>query len=301
MSGYTVGATEVADTFAEAFPMRFARVVITAATDGWALEAAHSMTGFATSVIGCKCEAAIERSLMSAETPDGRPGIAVLLFAMDREGVGKRIVERVGQSVMTCPTTACFDGLSGADRTVALGATLRYFGDGFQASKVIAGQRFWRIPVMEGEFLVSESVGVGSGVGGGNLVIGAGDDPGALAAAQAAAEAMRGDGIALPFPGGIVRSGSKVGALTSKSMPASTNHQMAPTLRAQIPDTLVPDGVGAMFEVVIDGVSEDAVREAMRRGLHAAAGTGATHVTAANFGGKLGQFHFPLSELRDPP
>jgi formylmethanofuran--tetrahydromethanopterin N-formyltransferase len=301
MSRYSLGATEVADTFAEAFPMRFARVVITAATDRWALEAARSMTGFATSVIGCKCEAAIERVVGADETPDGRPGIAVLLFAMDREGVGKRVLERVGQSVMTCPTTACFDGLPGADRTVPLGASLRYFGDGFQASKVIAGKRFWRIPVMEGEFLVSESVGVGTGVAGGNVVVGAGDDDAALAAAQAAAEAMRGEGIALPFPGGIVRSGSKVGSLKSKSLPASTNHQMAPTLRIQVDDTLVPDGVGAMFEIVIDGVSEDAVREAMRRGLHAAAGGGATHVTAANFGGKLGQFHFPLSELRDPP
>ena len=301
MSGYALGDTQIDDTFAEAFPMRYARVVITAATDDWALEAARSMTGFATSVIGCKCEAAIERVIDAAETPDGRPGIAVLLFAMDREGVGKRIVERVGQSVMTCPTTACFDGLPGAERTAALGGTLRYFGDGFQASKVIDGQRFWRIPVMEGEFLVCESVGVGRGVGGGNLVVAAGDEDAALAAAQAAAKAMRGDGIALPFPGGIVRSGSKVGSLTSKSMPASTNHQMAPTLRVQVDDTLVPDGVGALFEIVIDGVSEDAVREAMRRGLHAAARAGAMHVTAANFGGKLGQFHFPLSELRDPP
>jgi formylmethanofuran--tetrahydromethanopterin N-formyltransferase len=154
---------------------------------------------------------------------------------------------------------------------------------------------------MEGEFLVIDSVGVGKGVGGGNLVIGARDDAAALAAAQAAADAMRGEGIALPFPGGIVRSGSKVGALTSKSMPASTNHQMAPTLRAQVPDTLVPDGVAAMFEIVIDGVSEEVVRQAMRRGLHAAAAAGATYITAANFGGKLGEFHFPLSELRDPP
>jgi formylmethanofuran--tetrahydromethanopterin N-formyltransferase len=300
MSGYALGSTEVTDTFAEAFPMRYARLLITAATDGWALEAARSMTGFATSVIGCKCEAAIERPLAAAQTPDGRPGIAVLLFAMDREGVGKRVLERVGQSVMTCPTTACFDGLDAAEKTVPLGASLRYFGDGFQASKVIAGKRLWRIPVMEGEFLVSESVGVGHGVGGGNIVIGAGDDARALAAAQAAADAMRGKGIALPFPGGIVRSGSKVGALTSKSLHASTNHQMAPTLRVQIDDTLVPDGVGTMFEIVIDGVSEDAVREAMRRGLHAAAAAGATHVTAANFGGKLGRFHFPLTELRDP-
>jgi formylmethanofuran--tetrahydromethanopterin N-formyltransferase len=301
MSGYVLGDTEVDDTFAEAFPMRYARVVVTAGTESWALEAARSMTGFATSVIGCKCEAAIERAVGARETPDGRPGIAVLLFAMDREGVGKRIVERVGQSVMTCPTTACFDGLPRADSKASLGATLRYFGDGFQASKVIAGQRYWRIPVMEGEFLVSESVGVGRGVGGGNLVIGAGDEEVALAASQAAAHAMRGEGIALPFPGGIVRSGSKVGALSSKSMPASTNHQLAPTLRAQVDDSLVPDGVGALFEIVIDGVSEEAVRQAMRRGLHSAAGAGATHITAANFGGKLGQFHFPLSELRDPP
>jgi formylmethanofuran--tetrahydromethanopterin N-formyltransferase len=301
MSGYVLGETIVDDTFAEAFPMRYARVVITAATDAWAREAARSMTGFATSVIGCKCEAAIERALAADKTPDGRPGIAVLLFAMDREGVGKRVLERVGQSVMTCPTTACFDGLEGAEKTVPLGASLRYFGDGFQASKVIAGQRYWRIPVMEGEFLVSESVGVGSGVGGGNLVIGAGEEVTALAAAEAAAEAMRGEGIALPFPGGIVRSGSKVGALTSKSMPASTNHQLAPTLRAQVDDTLVPESVGALFEIVIDGVSADAVGEAMRRGLHSAAGAGAMHITAANFGGKLGQFHFPLSDLRDPP
>jgi formylmethanofuran--tetrahydromethanopterin N-formyltransferase len=301
MTGYVLAETQVEDTFAEAFPMRFARVVITAATEAWALQAARSMTGFATSVIGCECEAAIERALERRDTRDGRPGVAVLLFAMDREGVGKRVLERVGQSVMTCPTTACFDGLPGAERTVPLGRSLRYFGDGFQASKVIAGERFWRIPVMDGEFLVCESVGVGHGVGGGNLVVGAEDEHAALDAAQAAVEAMRGEGIALPFPGGIVRSGSKVGALRSKSLPASTNHRMAPTLRVQVDDTLVPDGVGAMFEIVIDGVSEDAVREAMRRGLHAAAGAGARHITAANFGGKLGEFHFPLSELREAP
>lgn len=301
MSGFTLRSTYVEDTFAEAFPMRFARLIITAATPAWSLEAARSATGFATSVIGCRCEAAIERALDPAETPDSRPGTAMLLFAMDREGVGKRIVERVGQSVMTCPTTACFDGLPDADRTAPLGATLRYFGDGFQASKVIVGRRFWRIPVMEGEFLVADSVGVGRGVGGGNLIIQAGEETAALGAAESAAEAMRGDGIALPFPGGIVRSGSKVGALTSKSLPASTNHQLAPTLRAQIDDSLVPDDVHAVLEIVIDGVSEEAVREAMRRGLHAAAAAGATRVTAANFGGKLGEFHFPLADLRDPP
>jgi len=299
MSGYTLGATTVADSFAEAFPMRYARLLLTAADPGWAQEAARSATGFATSVIGCKVEAAIERTLPAAQTPDGRPGVAVLLFAMDRESLAKRALERVGQCVMTCPTTACFDGLPGAERRVPLGASLRYFGDGYQASKVIAGRRLWRVPVMEGEFLVSDTLGVEAGVGGGNLVIGAAEEQDALRAASAAVEAMRGEGVALPFPGGIVRSGSKVGAQRYRSLPASTNHQLAPTLRAQVPDTLVPEGVNALFEIVIDGVSEEAVREAMRRGLHAASAAGATHITAANFGGRLGPYHFPLAELRE--
>jgi formylmethanofuran--tetrahydromethanopterin N-formyltransferase len=301
VSGYELGSATVADTFAEAFGMRFTRLVITAASDGWALEAARSATGFATSVIGCKCEAAIERQLSASETPDGRPGIAVLLFAMDSEGLAQRVLDRVGQSVMTCPTTACFNGVPDGDKTVPMGKSLRYFGDGFQASKVIAGERFWRIPVLSGEFLVADTVGVGRGVAGGNLIIAARDEETALTAAQAAAEAMRGDGIALPFPGGIVRSGSKVGALTSKTLPATTNHPLSPTLRAMVEDSDVPDGVGAVFEIVVDGVSADSVRECMRRGLHAAAAGGASHLSAANFGGKLGEFHFPLSELRDPP
>ena len=299
--GFTIGTTVVADTFAEAFPMRYARLIITAVDAAWALEAARSATGFATSVIGCKCEAAIERTLPAEETPDGRPGIAVLLFAMDREGVGKRVLDRVGQSVMTCPTTACFDGLPEAEKSVALGSALRYFGDGFQASKLIAGERFWRVPVMEGEFLIGESAGVGHGVGGGNLVICAHDDAAALAAAVAAAEAMRGEGVALPFPGGIVRSGSKVGSLRSKAMLASTNHRLAPTLRGLVEDSLVPEGVGAIYEIVIDAVSAATVHNTMRRGLHAAAAAGATHVSAASFGGERGELRFPLSELQEAP
>lgn len=298
---FTIGMTTVQDTFAEAFPMRFTRLVITAATDDWAHEAARSATGFATSVIGCKCEAAIERALEPSETPDRRPGVAILLFAMDTDGLAQRVLDRVGQCVMTCPTTACFNGWPGADRTVPMGKSLRYFGDGFQASKVVGGERLWRIPVLSGEFLISELAGVGRGVGGGNLIIAAGDEDVALDAATAAAEAMRGDGVALPFPGGIVRSGSKVGALRSKALPASTNHQLAPTLRALVGDSLVPEGVGAVFEIVIDGTSEEVVRECTRRGLHAAADAGAEHITAANFGGKLGPFHFHLSQLRDPP
>ena len=161
---------EVEDTFAEAFGMWGARIVVTADTPGWAEHAARSLTGFATSVIGCKCEAGIERVLDAGETPDGRPGVAVLLFAPDEEGLGKRLVERIGMTVLTCPTTACFNGLEAEDDT-DVGGKLRYFGDGWQASKVLDGKRYWRIPVMEGEFLVEERFGIVEGVGGGNLIM----------------------------------------------------------------------------------------------------------------------------------
>jgi formylmethanofuran--tetrahydromethanopterin N-formyltransferase len=273
---------EVVDTFAEAFPMWGARIVVTAATPGWASHAARSLTGFATSVIGCKCEAGIERELDAAETPDGRPGISALLFAMDAESLAKRLVERIGQTVLTCPTTACFNGLSGGDE-VTVGGLLRYFGDGWQASKVLGGRRYWRIPVMEGEFLVEERFGIVEGVGGGNLII-LGED---------AASALR---AIMPFPGGIARSGSKVGS-RYKGQIASTNHVLCPTLRAQVDDSDVPDGVGSVLEIVIDGLAPEPVREAMRRGLDAAARSGALRVTAGNYGGNLGPHHFHLREL----
>jgi formylmethanofuran--tetrahydromethanopterin N-formyltransferase len=288
---------EIVDTFAEAFPMWGARVVITAATPEWALEAGRSMTGFATSVIGCKCEASVERELDPDETPDGRPGVSALLFAMDREGVAKRLVERVGQTVLTCPTTACFNGLDAED-TVDVGGQLRYFGDGYQASKVLDGRRYWRVPVREGEFLVEERFGGVEGVAGGNIIILARDHETALRAAQTAASAMREvEGAIMPFPGGIARSGSKVGSERYKGAMASTNHVLCPTLRAQVGDTQVPEGVESVFEIVIDGLALEPVRETMRRGLVAAAAAGASHVTAGNYGGNLGPHHIHLREL----
>jgi formylmethanofuran--tetrahydromethanopterin N-formyltransferase len=291
-----LGDTEVVDTFAEAFGMWGTRIVVTAESPAWAQTAARSLTGFATSVIGCKCEAGIERTLDAGQTPDGRSGIAALLFTPDRDSLGKRLVERIGQTVLTCPTTACFNGLD-AEREVDVGGQLRYFGDGWQASKVLGGERYWRIPVMEGEFLVQERFGIAEGVGGGNLIVLAEDVATALAAAEAAADAMRAvEGAIMPFPGGIARSGSKVGS-RYKALIASTNHVLCPTLRAQVDDSLVPDGLNSVFEIVIDGLGPEPVREAMRVGLEAAAGAGARQITAGNYGGSLGEHHFHLEAL----
>src|SRR5687768_7397811 len=200
--------------------MRAARLVITARTHRWAREAALKLTGFATSVIACKCEAAIERDLTPAETPDARPGVSVLFFTMDMESLGKRLTERIGQTVLTCPTASCFDGLPDAPDRVAAGRALRVFGDRFQISKVVGGERYWRVPVMEGECLLEETFGIQKkGVGGGNFLILADDADTALNAAEAAVAAIDGmPGVIMPFPGGIVRSGSKVGARGYKGM-----------------------------------------------------------------------------------
>jgi formylmethanofuran--tetrahydromethanopterin N-formyltransferase len=287
----------IEETFAEAFTMRVARVLITARNIRWAREAALKLTGFATSVIGCKVEAGIERELSKAETPDGRPGISILVMTMGKDDLGKRLIERVGQTVLTCPTTACYDGLAGAPDRVGVGSALRFFGDGFQASKVIGGERFWRIPVMEGEFLVQEKFGMVKGVGGGNFLILARSADSALAAAEAAVDAIAGHpGVILPFPGGVVRSGSKVGAKRIKSMIASTNDAYCPTLRV-VTQSALPETVNSVLEIVINGTDADAVADAMRLGIDAACREGVVSISAGNYGGKLGPHHFHLRRI----
>lgn len=297
MSQLIANGVRVDDTFAEAFGMRAARVIITARDPRWATEAAREMTGFATSVIACKVEAGIERELSPSETPDGRPGVSVLLFTMDSDSLVKRMIERIGQTVLTCVTTACFDGLPDASDRMPIGRSLRVFGDGFQASKVIGGQRYWRIPVMEGEFLVQETFGRVKGVGGGNFLILAESDAAALDAAEAAVEAMRETpGVALPFPGGIVRSGSKVGSRRYPSMIATTNDAFSPTIRSRSPSSL-PNGVNAALEIVLDGVDAPSIAAAMRAGIDAACRSGIHSISAGNYGGKLGPYHFHLREI----
>jgi formylmethanofuran--tetrahydromethanopterin N-formyltransferase len=293
-----INGVTIADTFAEAFPMTAARAIVTADSAAWAEIAGKEMSGYATSVIGCDAEAAIERALPPGETPDGRPGVSVLLFAFSRDALEKALANRVGQCVMTCPTTACYNGLPVGEKTVNVGGRLRYFGDGWQISKRFEGRRFWRVPVMDGEFTCEEAFGTTKGVAGGNIILLGADPAGALAAAEDAAEAMRRvEGVILPFPGGIARSGSKVGS-KYKALRASTNTAFAPTLRGLVASEL-PDGVRSAYEIVIDGLTLEAVERATAVGLAAAArpDRGVVAVTAGNYGGKLGPFHIRLRDV----
>jgi formylmethanofuran--tetrahydromethanopterin N-formyltransferase len=293
----TINNVPIGDTFAEAFTMTAARVLVTAETPAWARTAGQVATGYAASVIGCDAEAGIERALPPEETPDGRPGVSLLFFAFNRDAVQKAVINRVGQCVLTCPTTACYNGLPPVkDRTIRIGGNLRFFGDGFQFSKKLEGRRYWRLPVMDGEFTCEDVFGTVKGVAGGNFLIVGASQGQALVAAEAAVAAIgRVQGVILPFPGGIVRSGSKVGS-RYKKLRASTNDAYCPTLRGMV-ESALPEGANAVYEIVIDGIDLPAVEEATRVGVRAACRPGVLRIAAGNYGGKLGPFHLHLHQL----
>ena len=276
--------------------MKFTRLIVTAHDEHWLDAALREFTGYSSSVIACDLEIGCEQMLEPAETPDGRVGAAVLAFGFSKDAIAKHIPNRTGQCLMTCPSTAVFDGLPTAEKSIPVGKHIRFFGDGYQKSKVVAGRRYWRIPVMDGEFLVEDRAGIGSGVAGGNIIVQS-DTPGAaLASVRRATEAIsKLAGVITPFPGGVARSGSKVGS-RYKALPASTSDPYCPTLKGRVASKL-HDGVNSALEIVIDGINEAAVAEAMKVGLKAVAGDGVLAIGAGNYGGKLGKFHFHLHQL----
>lgn len=294
-----INGVQIDNTFAEAFPMQASRITITAQNIKWAYNAANSAVGFATSIIACGCEAGIERRLKPSETPDGRPGLSILIFSMSTKMLAKQIQDRVGQCILTSPTSACFAGQNEGE-AIPLGKNLRYFGDGYQISKKIDGKRYWRIPVMDGEFLCEENTYATQAIGGGNFLVLGRDQATTLQACEKAVKAMtKVANVIMPFPGGIVRSGSKIGSIY-KTLVASTNDAFCPTLKAQT-NTELSNDIGAVMEIVIDGINEKSIQEAIKVGILAACSLGKTkgiyRISAGNYGGDLGPYHFHLQDI----
>jgi formylmethanofuran--tetrahydromethanopterin N-formyltransferase len=288
----------IVDTFAEMFPLWAGRILITAENEKWALTAASVATGFATSVIMSPAEAAIERPVPADQTPDSRPGMLIQVYNRDRFELKHQLMERIGQCIMTCPTTSAYNGLATAKRKLNVGSSLRYFGDGFQKKTMVGGRKCWKIPVMEGNFIVEDGFGAQEAVAGGNFMIFAENQASGLKAAEAAADAIRARApdVIMPFPGGVCRAGSKAGSLKYK-MKASTNHPYCPTLRTVVSDSVVPENVNSVYEIVINGLTLDAVKNAMKQGVTAAASThGVVKISAGNYGGKLGPYKAFLKE-----
>ncbi len=291
------GGATILDTFAEAFPTWISRVIITADTPAWALKTAVNATGFATSKIFCPCEAGIERVFSPHETPDGRPGVAILICA-EKKNMKANVAARISQCILPAPTASAFDGLPDAESRFF--TRMHYFGDRYERKCTVGGRDCYKIPVMEGEYVGEERFGTIKGIAGGNFLVMGENKKDALAGAEAGALAIEGlPGVIMSFAGGIVGSGSKVGCRNYRfPMPASTNDALCPTLRGLVADSQVPEGVGAIYEIVINGVDEASIKSAMKTGIEAAIRTGKiSHIGASNFGGRLGPYRFMLQEL----
>jgi formylmethanofuran--tetrahydromethanopterin N-formyltransferase len=294
-----INGVEIEDNFAEAFGIQVSRILITAATKKLALVAATEATGYGTSVIGCPAEAGIDCYVPPQETPDGRPGYIIMICNMNKDKLDHELLERVGMCVLTAATTAVFDWMDEPDEKLKTGQKLKFFGDGYEQTLDIEGRKVHSIPLMSGDFLVEAELGIRAGVAGGNFFILAENQPAGLLAADAAVDAIEAvPGAITPFPGGIVASGSKVGSNKYKFLGASTNEKMCVTLKDEVEGCQIPENVNGVYEIVIDGVDEEAVKAAMKAGIEAAVKiSGVIQISAGNFGGNLGKYQIQLHEL----
>jgi len=290
---------EIEDTFAEMFPMWAGRVLITADNEKWALTAAVAATGFATSVIMSPAEASIEGMVPKDKTPDNRVGALIQIYNYNRFDLKNQMILRIGQCIMTCPTASAFDAMPNAKRRLKVGRSIRLFGDGFQRKGLVGNRKVWKIPVMEGDFIVEDTFGAAEAIAGGMLLILARDKPSGLMAAEEAVKAIKSktSEVILPFPGGICRSGSKTGSLKYK-LKASTNHPFCPGLKTLVQNSQLPQNVNCVYEIVINGLTAEVVKKAMSEGIKSAAGvSGVVRISAGNYGGKLGPYKAFLKEV----
>lgn len=294
-----LNGVEIEDTYAEAFGIKVARVLITGVSKRWAMVAATEATGFGTSVIMCPAEAGIECVVDGSETPDGRPGVYIQICTFGYKALEDQVLKRIGQCVLTAPTTAVWNGLPDAEKQFDTGFKMKFFADGYESEIEVGGRKAYAIPMMEGDFIIEHGIGAVDGVAGGNFFILADSQMTGLTAAENAVDAvMQCKGSITPFPGGIVASGSKPGADTYTFMQATTNQRFAPTLKGTVEDTNIPADVNAVYELVINGVDLEAVTAATKAGIEAAVKVpGVKKITAGNYGGSLGAFKVNLGDL----
>lgn len=294
-----LNGVEIEDTFAEAFPIKIARILITAASKRWALVAARETTGFGTSVIMCPAEAGIEKVVSGDETPDGRPGVYIQICTFGFKSLEQQLLLRLGQCVLTAPTAAMWNGLPNSEKQFDTGFKLKYFGDGFEEEIVVNGRKAVKIPLMQGDFITENNIGAQDGIAGGNFIILAENQMAALAAAESAVDAISEiEGTITPFPGGIVGSGSKTGANKYKFLKATTNEKFCPSIKNKVEGSKVPADVNGIYEIVINGLDQKVISESMKAGIKAAVKIpGVKKISAANYGGTLGPFKFDLHEL----
>ena len=154
---------------------------------------------------------------------------------------------------------------------------------------------------MDGEFICDDFAYQMSGIGGGNFLVQGNNIENVLGAVEIAVKKMNEiKNVILPFPGGIVRSGSKVGS-KYKNLIASTNFEYCPSLRGVAVKSKLNNNDNCVLEIVIDGIKREDIELAMKEGiseiLNSKVIKGISKISAGNYGGKLGPYLFRLRDL----
>ncbi|MEM2816578.1 MAG: formylmethanofuran--tetrahydromethanopterin N-formyltransferase [Candidatus Bathyarchaeia archaeon] len=299
------GKPFIEDTYAEAFQGVYCRVIVTADDEETLVRAAEDATATPATVIG-RIEGGVEKWLSTRETPDGRKG-AVLQFwgIIDpkkpfSESLKKFEVElsyRIRQDILVKPFTAVFDALNASEGKLDMMERVGHCGDGYEWTEEKYARTVIVVPIMVPDFIIERYIGYARGVMGANFWIMCKTKEAVKEAGRKALEAIHEvEGVVTPFD--VCSAGSKPETRFPWIGP-TTNHLYCPSLRKKLgADSKVPEGVGYIPEVVINGVSLEAVKQAMRAGITAAAKVkGVVGISAGNYGGKLGDYRIYLREL----
>ena len=290
---------EIEDTYCEAFDGLFARICVTAKDDKRLKRAVYSATALPCTVFG-ESEGGIEQWLNEHETPDGRKGAIVQLWVNYGEGAAQKLEyelsKRIRQGVLVVPTTSVFNAVDSSDGKIDVMDKIGHCGDGYESVEQRFGREVIAVPIMMGEFLVEHFLGYKKGVMGGNLWFFCESLEAALEIGEKAVDAVnRVEGAISPFD--ICSAGSKPETKYPEIGP-TTNHIYCATLKHRISGSKVPDGVNCIPEIVINGVSLDVVRAAMKAAIDSVLDvSGLVKISAGNYGGKLGKYKIYLDEL----
>jgi formylmethanofuran--tetrahydromethanopterin N-formyltransferase len=297
--------TEVEDTYAETFQGIFCRVIVTAGDQEIVRQAAADSTATPSVVIG-RVEGGVERWLCKNETPDKRQGAILQFwglidlkknFAHSLKKFEKELSYRIRQDILVKPFTAVYDALDDAEGKLDMVESVGHCGDGYEWTEYRNGREVIVVPLMVPDFVIQRQIGYTRGVMGANFWIMCQTKSSMLKAGNNALKAInKVDGVITPFD--MCSAGSKPETHFPKIGP-TTNHLYCPSLRKKLgKDSMVPKGVRFIPEIVINGITLEAVKKAMKEGITAAAKVeGVVRISAGNYGGKLGEHRLNLREL----
>lgn len=288
----------IENTFAEAFTGKCVRAIITAEDEEIVKKAAFDATSTPGAVIG-RVEGGVERFLDASQTPDNRPG-AMVQFYFGLDDLEKFEVElsyRIRQDILVKPFTSLYNATPQPEGYLGMMKQVGHCGDGYEWEENIYGREMIVVPIALPDFKIEKQLGYQSAVMGANFWYMCRTKKGVMEAGNKALEAIREiEGVITPFD--ICSAASKVETNYPWIGP-TTNHPYCPSLKPRLKvESLVPDDVNYVPEIVINGLDMDKVEMAMKAGLKAVLEVDdVLRVSAGNYQGKLGDYQINLRDL----